>query len=112
MTKEDKKEHIMLFCRTKVAGISFCNPPWAELTPETKLSLTREPENEHDPNAIRIDFKDTKIGYINRHVAEDLHRLIDGERFEVWADVLQATGGTDEKQKGLNIAVRYKYIGE
>jgi hypothetical protein len=59
----------------------------AEIRPELKLgdrlTLTREPDNRHDSNAIRVDWNGRQLGYVpraeNRAVAAALDR---GERLE------------------------------
>ena len=41
------------------------------------LSLTREPENEFDPNAIKVEADGNYVGYIPRGIAKDLASRID-----------------------------------
>lgn len=43
----------------------------------TMLTLEREPDNKHDPNAIKLLFNDVHIGYVPRDVAEDVAELLD-----------------------------------
>ncbi len=44
------------------------------------VKLVREPFNEHDNNAIRVDdgFTGDKLGYVPKHIARVLTPLIDG----------------------------------
>ena len=56
---------------------------WAEMKVGDVLTLTREPDNKHDRNAIRVEWKGRKLGYVpraqNRAVAlamDDGERLI------------------------------------
>lgn len=57
-----------------------------------KVVLRREPNNEYDENAIAVwcverPFKDVKIGYLKRGVAQDLAPKMDSRDFkprEVW----------------------------
>ena len=56
-----------------VAGVSFREDalPDASFDPGRRLSLVREPENEHDPNAVAIwnEARTLQVGYVPRDVA-------------------------------------------
>lgn len=47
---------------------------WDELREGDRLTLTREPDNRHDPFAVRVEWQGTKLGYLpraeNRAIAE------------------------------------------
>ena len=46
------------------------------------FALVREPDNPHDPNAIRVEMAGFYLGYVPRHIAKDLAPFIDrGERY-------------------------------
>jgi hypothetical protein len=46
------------------------------------FGLVREPHNEHDPNAIRVDLFGWYLGYVPKKVARDLAPLMDaGEKY-------------------------------
>ena len=51
---------------------------WAELQVGDGVTLTREPDNPHDANAVRIDWRGRKLGYLpraeNRTVAAEMDR--------------------------------------
>ena len=56
---------------------------WPYLTVGDSLQLTREPENTHDTNAIRIDWNGRKLGYLPRTQNDTTARLMDqGKWFE------------------------------
>ncbi len=47
------------------------------------LDLIREPENPHDPRAVRVEWRGRHIGYVPRRENSDVARLIDrGARLE------------------------------
>lgn len=50
---------------------------WGELENGTELKLKREKENQYDSNAIAVLFKNTKIGYIEKAIAEKYAPIID-----------------------------------
>jgi hypothetical protein len=72
-----------------------------------ELKLVREPQNEHDPNAIKICLPTgEQLGWINKDVAErDLAGEIDrGDRIKVV--ISEVTGGTSSKpDRGCNIKI-------
>ena len=48
-----------------------------------RLSLTREPENRHDSNAVRIDWNGQQLGYVPRKENRAVARALDaGEKLE------------------------------
>jgi hypothetical protein len=59
-----------------VAGVSFRADDVRDgsFDPGARLSLVREPENEHDPNAVAVwnEGRTLQAGYIPRDVAPDL----------------------------------------
>ena len=59
-----------------VAGVSYRGDalPDASFDPGRRLSLVREPENEHDPNAVAVWDAERKLqaGYVPAEVAPDL----------------------------------------
>jgi hypothetical protein len=48
--------------------------PDASFEPGRRLALVREPENEHDPNAVAIwnEERTLQVGYVPREVAPDV----------------------------------------
>lgn len=50
---------------------------WKQLNVGDALTLAREPDNPHDANAIRIDWRGHKLGYVPRRENADLARLLD-----------------------------------
>jgi len=44
------------------------------------FALVREPDNPHDPNAIRVELAGLYLGYVPRHIAKDLAPQMDGGR--------------------------------
>ncbi len=63
-----------------IAGYQFYTGPQIEnkLAPDTELKLIRNPENRHDPGAIRILHRDVHIGYVPKRNNEILAKLLDG----------------------------------
>ena len=41
------------------------------------FALVREPNNPHDPNAIRVEIGGLYLGYVPRHIAKDLAPQMD-----------------------------------
>jgi hypothetical protein len=50
---------------------------WSQFKTGDVLTLTREPENHYDANAIRVDWQGHKLGYVPRRENSGLARLMD-----------------------------------
>ena len=63
-----------------LAGFQFYagRDVWDEMKAGDALVLAREPENAHDANAVRVEWRGRKLGYLpraeNRAVAEEMDR--------------------------------------
>ena len=56
---------------------------WNDIRPGDRLTLTREPDNRHDRNAIRVDWKGQQLGYVPRAENRAVARALDsGEKLE------------------------------
>lgn len=69
-----------------VAGVTFRpgNVDDASFDPGRRLALVREPENEHDPNAVAIwnEERTLQAGYVPRDVAPELSG--DEQAYSLW----------------------------
>ncbi|MBL8472913.1 MAG: HIRAN domain-containing protein [Rhodocyclaceae bacterium] len=92
----------MLVQSSPLAGFQFHAGPqlWNELKPGDALKLVREPDNAHDPNAVRVEWRGRKLGYLPRRenaiVAEQMDR---GARVE--ARIARLTETADPWQRLL-----------
>ena len=50
---------------------------WSEMKVGDTLQLVREPDNSHDPKAVRIDWQGHKLGYVPRTDNKALARFMD-----------------------------------
>ena len=48
-----------------------------DLRPGDRLELVREPENPHDPNAVRVEWRGVKLGYVPRRDNASVARQMD-----------------------------------
>ena len=56
---------------------------WREMREGDALELVREPDNAHDPRAVRVEWHGIKLGYVPRRENEAVARLLDrGSRLE------------------------------
>ncbi|MFO1320656.1 MAG: HIRAN domain-containing protein [Burkholderiales bacterium] len=69
----------VLLQSTLTAGLAHheAKTLWNDLRPGDALDLIREPDNAHDPNAVRIDWKGHVLGYLPRADNADVARQID-----------------------------------
>lgn len=50
---------------------------WAQMKVGDALSLIREPDNPHDPLAVRVEWKGNKLGYVPRRENQAVARQLD-----------------------------------
>ena len=73
----------ILVQRSPLAGSQYyaARQAWSELRPGDRLELVREPDNRHDRNAVRIDWRTQALGYVPRAENRAVARALDaGER--------------------------------
>jgi len=73
----------LLVQSSPLAGFRYAEASqvWSELRIGDPLELVREPENPHDRNAVRVDWRGRKLGYVPRAENEALAWAMDrGER--------------------------------
>ena len=63
-----------------LAGFRHYEAPnlWGEVKPGDTLMLVREPDNPHDRNAVRVEWRSFKLGYVPRAENAAVSRLLDG----------------------------------
>jgi hypothetical protein len=91
---------------SKIAGVSRRQRAVVKCDVGDRLLLVREPDNDHDSNAVKIMREDGDfLGYIPSETAEELAERMDAGE-EAWAEITTLTGGTDDKPtRGVNIEV-------
>ena len=90
---------------TKVAGVSFDGRQdvLGGMRSGEPLELVRQPENQHDVNAIAVYYGTLHVGYIKKEISRRIAPNIDGgERYH--ASVTDVTGG-GTRHWGINILV-------
>lgn len=62
-----------------LAGFRHYEAPnlWGEIRPGDVLDLVREPGNPHDRNAVRVEWRTFKLGYVPRAENSDIARQLD-----------------------------------
>jgi hypothetical protein len=62
-----------------LAGFRHYEAPslWEQISVGDELSLVREPDNPHDRNAVRVEWRGCKLGYVPRTQNEAVARQID-----------------------------------
>ncbi len=69
----------LLVQTSPVAGFQFHEGKavWGEMRVGDALTLVREPENPHDGNAVRVEWRGHHIGYVPRRENAAVARLLD-----------------------------------
>jgi single-stranded-DNA-specific exonuclease len=93
---------------TKLAGVTYAKNAQTilpTLNSGTELELIREPENQYDKNAVRVEYDGDRLGFLPAHVARELaHRIDEGENFT--CHVAQITGGGEGMSYGCNVELK------
>jgi len=82
----------MLVQSSPLAGFRYHEAPllFPELRPGDRLDLVREPDNRHDPNAVRVDWRGRSLGYVPRRENAALAWVMDsGETVSARISVLR-----------------------
>lgn len=97
---------ILLLAR-HVAGTSYRDPREVEdeLVPGVELVLRREPDNEHDPFAIRVHYSGVHLGYVPRASNEVLARLMDAGK-QIFARIVNKEYHGDWLRLDIEIFLR------
>ena len=90
----------VLIQESPLAGFQFHRGEavWSALAVGAPVKLVREPNNDHDPNAVAVYFNDDKLGYVPRGENGALARMLDrGERLT--ASISHLGSGEDPWQR-------------
>ena len=79
-----------------------------ELKVGTELRLVREDENPHDKNAVALFFGETHIGYIPKHVNDELAKFLDLGYDDIFETRIQAIDPTADLEHQVDIIVYIK----
>ncbi|PKO85944.1 MAG: HIRAN protein [Betaproteobacteria bacterium HGW-Betaproteobacteria-12] len=73
----------LLLQRSPLAGSQYyaVGAQWQQLQVGDRLDLVREPDNRHDPYAVRVDWRGQQLGYVPRADNRAIAAALDsGER--------------------------------
>lgn len=61
-------EAVIVMQRSPLAGFRHYDgrEVWREMKPGDRLQLVREPDNPYDANAVRVEWRGVKLGYVPR----------------------------------------------
>ena len=79
-TRAQSAEVTMLVQSSPLAGFQFYKgkPLWDDMQVGDALTLVREPDNPHDGNAVRVEWRGNKLGYVPRRDNRAVARHLDG----------------------------------
>lgn len=78
-------EVTMLVQSSPLAGFQYYQgkPLWDDMRVGDMLTLAREPDNQYDRNAVRVEWRGKKLGYVPRRDNDAVARHLDnGSRVE------------------------------
>lgn len=72
-------EALVVVQRSPLAGLRHYDAGgvWREMSPGDRLELVREPDNPYDANAVRIEWRGRKLGYLPRRDNTAVARQLD-----------------------------------
>ena len=72
-------ESMIVVRSSPLAGFQFhaAQGLFAQMQVGDRLALVREPGNAHDPNAIRVEWREVKLGYVPRRDNPQVARQMD-----------------------------------
>ncbi len=91
---------------TKLKGVSFegRQDTIAGMRVGSELELRRQPDNPYDANAVAAFFGALQLGFVSKEIAKHVAPVMDGGvRYR--ARVESLTGGSDGKNRGVNVYV-------
>jgi len=78
-------EAVIVVQRSPLAGFRHYEAAavWRDMKAGDRLALVREPENPYDPNAVRVEWRGRKLGYLPRRDNGAVARQLDrGNRLQ------------------------------
>ena len=92
----------------KAAGIKFHQAELSQLYPKDwanlEIELVPEPENQYDPNAIKIMVDDLHVGYVPAIIAQAMAKQLEtGTRFDM--KVIYITANLGKKSHTIKLAL-------
>lgn len=90
-----RKKYDIDFLFTKVAGVTFGDAQQIlpNLCAGMDLQFIREPDNQYDTNAIRVECCGSVLGHIKAEVAAKLAPKIDSGKAIIKGNIAEITGG-------------------
>jgi hypothetical protein len=88
---------------TEVAGFRYYEGMKMEVPVGASVDLEADPENQHDPMAIKVTFDGHKIGYIGRGQLVAFHKWLNND--QITAVVEKSNGRTDRPSIMLFVTV-------
>ena len=78
--------------------------------------LVRDPQNEHDSNAVKCLIHGNIVGYVNRQEAKDISRYMDANNIQELLVACDVTGGwnrgkNDRGMFGVTVNVPNRFLG-
>ena len=75
-----------------------------DLKPGDRLELVREPENRHDPNAVRVDWRGVTLGYVPRRDNASVARQMDR------GTALEARLATLRQNRNRSVRIEFEVV--
>jgi hypothetical protein len=112
LNKRKKNMKNQFYSTFNIAGFTYWDglSVMGELKVGTELTLEAEPTNGHDPNAVKILYKGTMLGYIPRDSNKEISKFLQlgyTELFSAWINRVSPELHTEE-QIGVTVRINKK----
>lgn len=91
-----------------VAGFTYWDglEVFDELKTGTKLILEAEPSNGHDPNAVKILYGETMLGYIPKGENEEISKFLQLGYTDLFSTVINKVNEETHPEKQISVTVK------
>ncbi|WP_085537721.1 HIRAN domain-containing protein [Massilibacteroides vaginae] len=91
-----------------IAGFTYWDglDVFDELKIGTKLTLEAEPTNGHDPNAVKILFEETLLGYIPRGENEKISKFLQLGYTDLFSAIINRVDPETHPEKQISVTIK------
>lgn len=98
-------QHYAIF---HIAGFTYWDglEVFDELKIGTELTLEVEPNNGHDPNAVKILFRETMLGYIPRGENEEISKFLQLGHSDLFSVKISRINPETHTEKQISVTIK------
>lgn len=98
-------ENLTTQTRSKVRGAKFYDVDYLSIHSGDTLEAVREPQNQHDTNAIALYHNGKMVGHIAKEITAGLAPMLDSGKVSLVVEVTGVYTPMDGRDGGINITL-------